>query len=86
MIDVLDVRGGKLGRSNVGAEVLYKFEPLRSVGTVRCTAGTSEDGDGPMSSPLIGISPEVGVFEAKESLEGDIILSPRSRACVDGDS
>lgn len=39
-----------------------------------------------MSSPAMGISPEVGVFEAEDSFDGELMLSPRSRDWVDGDS
>lgn len=49
-------------------------------------AGASDGGEGFMSSPAIGISPEVGVFDADDSLEGEATFSPRSRAWVDGES
>lgn len=49
-------------------------------------AGVSDGGEGFMSSPAMGISPEVGVFKAEDSFEGDTTLSPRSSDWVEGES
>lgn len=50
---------------------------------MRCWADGVE---GFLSSSAIGISPEVGVFDAEDSFDGEPMLSPRSRDWVDGDS
>ena len=59
---MLDVRGGKTGRSKAGAWVGY-MPPLTSAESPRFMTGRSDAGEDFMSSPAIGISPEVGVLE-----------------------
>lgn len=53
--------------------------PLTSAGRARWTVALSDGGEGFISSPAMGISPEVGVFDAEDSMEGEDIESPRSR-------
>lgn len=83
--EVLDVRGGKSGRSKTGAWVAY-MPPLTSEERPRLTDGTSDVGYVCMTSPAIGISPDVGVFELPEvSWLGELVGS-RRRALVAGES
>lgn len=83
--DVLDVRGGKTGRSKTGAWVGY-MPPLTSAESPRFMVGSSDVGIECMTSPAIGISPEVGVFELAEvSWLGELAES-RRRALVAGES
>ena len=84
-IDVLEVRGGKIGRSKIGAGAGY-MPPLTSAESPRFMLGISDAGDDFMSSPAIGISPEVGVLELAEvSWLGELVES-RRRALVAGES
>lgn len=62
--------------------------PLTSAERPRLIAGISDAGDDFMSSPAMGISPEVGVFElAEASWLGELELAEsRRRALVAGES
>ena len=77
--DALDVRGGNAWRAKFELGEGYMVALLMSAGRARWTGTVSDGGEGFTSSPAMGISPEVGVFDAEDSLEGEDNESPRSR-------
>lgn len=76
----LEVRGGNAERS---------YDPLPEVGAASepfASRGIDVGKGGFTSPPPMGISPDVGVLVADESIDGEATPSPRKRACVDGDN
>lgn len=83
--EVLDVRGGKSGRSKTGTWVGYR-PPLTSEESPRLMDGISDVGKVFVTSPTIGISPEVGVLELPEVSWLGEWAGSRRRALVAGES